>query len=318
MKLDVVADEPGFLVLQPENLATFDKLVDESGHAVRRAPLRRIPLAARADRPDGAASASSITARARTTGSPHGFTDWKDLAHDRNVVSHEIVHSWNGKYRRPAQLWTPDYRQPMQDNLLWMYEGQTQFWGWVLAARSGLQDKDTVLGAFANSAGATTRTRPAARGARSRTPPTIRSSTHAARAPTPTSTATRTTTAKACLVWLEADQLIRQGTGGARGLDDFAKAFFGVNDGDWGQLTYEFEDIVTALNGDLSLRLGDVPAHAPADAGQPAPLKGIEMGGYKLVWKEEPNPYRKGQMKTRQVPRPAVLARGSTSTARAK
>ena len=75
------------------------------------------------------------------------------MAWDRNVVAHELSHSWDGKYRRPAGLWTPDYRQPMQDNLLWVYEGQDQFWGWVLAARSGLQPKDIVLGALANSAG---------------------------------------------------------------------------------------------------------------------------------------------------------------------
>ena len=62
--------------------------------------------------------------------------DW-----DRNVIAHEFVHSWNGKYRRPADLWTPDYQQPMQDTLLWVYEGQTQFWGYVLAARSGVQTK---------------------------------------------------------------------------------------------------------------------------------------------------------------------------------
>src|SRR3546814_15727711 len=73
--------------------------------------------------------------------------DW-----DHNVVTHELVHSWNGKFRRPADLWTPDYRTPMQTSLLWLYEGQTQFWGWVLAARSGIQSKDTILGTIALAA----------------------------------------------------------------------------------------------------------------------------------------------------------------------
>src|SRR3546814_6453308 len=73
--------------------------------------------------------------------------DW-----DHNVVTHELVHSWNGKFRRPADLWTPDYRTPMQNSLLWLYEGQTQFWGWVLAARSGIQSKDTILGTIALAA----------------------------------------------------------------------------------------------------------------------------------------------------------------------
>ena len=74
--------------------------------------------------------------------------DW-----DRNVLPHEFTHSWNGKYRRPARLWTPDYRTQMQDDLLWVYEGQTQFWGFVLAARSGVQTRETVLGMLATQGG---------------------------------------------------------------------------------------------------------------------------------------------------------------------
>src|SRR3546814_20543141 len=55
----------------------------------------------------------------------------------RNLLPHEYTHSWDGKYRRGKDLWTPDYRMPMQNSLLWVYEGQTQFWGYVLDARSG-------------------------------------------------------------------------------------------------------------------------------------------------------------------------------------
>src|SRR3546814_6176125 len=58
---------------------------------------------------------------------PTALTDWEAMDWDHNVVSHELVHSWNGKFRRPADLWTPDYRTPMQNSLLWLYEGQTQF-----------------------------------------------------------------------------------------------------------------------------------------------------------------------------------------------
>src|SRR3546814_1893337 len=63
------------------------------------------------------------------------------------------THSWNGKYRRPDKLWTPDYRTPMQGNLLWVYEGQTSFWDLVLAARSGMQSKEMVLAEWATNAG---------------------------------------------------------------------------------------------------------------------------------------------------------------------
>src|SRR3546814_18804353 len=83
---------------------------------------------------------------------PTALTVWEAMDWDHNVVSHELVHSWNGKFRRPADLWTPDYRTPMQNSLLWLSEGQTQLWGWVLGARSGMQSKDQILGTIAMAA----------------------------------------------------------------------------------------------------------------------------------------------------------------------
>jgi predicted metalloprotease with PDZ domain len=296
VKLDVVADEPGFLVLQPDNLATFEKLVDETVTLFGSKHYDEYHwLLALTDRLGGIGLEHHRSSE--NDWQPNGFTDWKDMAHDRNVVSHEIVHSWNGKFRRPARLWTPDYRQPMQDNLLWMYEGQTQFWGWVLAARSGLQGKDVVLGDFANRAGYYSEQE--GRAWRS-----VEDTSHDPianyRRPRPYTDLHRDEDyySEGSLVWLEADQVIRQGTGGAKGLDDFAKAFFGVKDGDWGELTYEFEDIVAALNAVYPHDWATFLRTRLQTPGQPAPVKGIEMAGYKLVWKEEPNPLRKGQMKT--------------------
>ena len=69
--------------------------------------------------------------------SPAYFKDWARRPGPRDLLPHEYTHSWNGKFRRPADLWTPSFEVPMQDSLLWVYEGQTQFWGRVLAARSG-------------------------------------------------------------------------------------------------------------------------------------------------------------------------------------
>jgi len=67
-------------------------------------------------------------------------------------LAHEYFPSWNGKFRRPDDLWTPDYRTPMQDSLLWVYERQTQLCGYVLAARSGMIAHDETLGALASIA----------------------------------------------------------------------------------------------------------------------------------------------------------------------
>ena len=291
VKLDTVADEPGQLELKPENVEFFRKMVDEALAAFGARHFDHYNfLLAMTDRMGGIGLEHQRSSENQYD--PDTLTDWEKMAHDRNVIPHEFVHSWNGKYRRPARLWTPDYRQPMQDNLLWMYEGQTQFWGWILAARSGLQPKDVVLGALAGSAG-NYATLPG-RAWRS-----VEDTTHDpitnARRPIPYQTISRGEDyySEGMLIWIEADQIIRAGTGGQKSIDDFSRAFFGVNDGDWGQLTYEFEDIVAALNGVYPYDWARFLNDKMRTPGQPAPLRGLEMGGYKLVWKDEPNPYDK-------------------------
>lgn len=226
---------------------------------------------------------------------PEALIEWDKFDWARNVLTHELSHSWDGKFRRPAKLWTPDFRQPMQDNLLWVYEGQTQFWGWVLAARSGVQSKETVLGIFASQA-ANLADLPG----RAWRP--LEDTTHdsiiSARKPLPYTSMSRNEDyyQEGALIWLEADQIIREGTGGRKGLDDFARAFFGMRDGDWGVLTYEFEDVAAALNGVYPYDWATFLRTRIEQPGQPAPLAGLEKAGYRLVWKEEPNSFDKGRM----------------------
>jgi predicted metalloprotease with PDZ domain len=98
------------------------------------------------------------------------------------------------------------------------------------------------------------------------------------------------------LIWLEADQIIRAGTGGRKSIDDFARAFFGMNDGDWGELTFEQADVGRALNGVYPHDWASFIEQRFNSAGQPAPLRGIEQGGYRLAWRDEPNPYDRAQM----------------------
>lgn len=292
--LDAVADKPEQLAIAPENLRTYRSLVLEAQATFGSKPFDHYDFLL------------ALTERMTTIGLEHhrssenqyepaSWTDWTAGDWDRGVIPHEYVHAWNGKFRRPAKLWTPDYRTPMQDNLLWVYEGQTQFWGSVLAARSGVQSKEMILANLANWAGSFTQY--PGRAWRS-----VEDTTHdpifAARKPKPFTSLSRSEEyyTEGALVWLEADQIIRDGTGGKRGLDDFARTFFGIRDGDWGTVPYEFEDVVAALNtvyphdwaGFLKTRM--------QTPGQPAPLGGIERGGYKLVWKDEPNALDKVRM----------------------
>lgn len=291
--LDTIADKPEHLELAPENLQAFRKMVDEALVLFGSTHFDRYHfLLAMTDRMGGIGLEHHRSSE--NTYNPTTLVEWDKMAWDRNVIPHELVHSWNGKFRRAAEHWTPDYREPMRNNLLWMYEGQTQFWGWIISGRSGLQPKDVVLGALASAAGY--RAEQAGRGWRS-----VEDTTYdpiiAARAPLPYSSLSRSEDYywEGALVWLEADQIIREGTRGRRGLDDFALAFFGMGDGDWGVQTYTFEDIVATLNGVYQYDWAAFLNQRFGEPRQPAPVAGIEKGGYRLVWKEEPNPFDRGR-----------------------
>jgi len=292
--LDLVADKPELLKVAPENLATFRNMVDEAVLAFGAKHFDHYDfLLALTDRMGGIGLEHHRSSENQYE--PRTLIDWAAGDWDRNVIPHEFSHSWDGKYRRPAKLWTPDYREPMQDNLLWVYEGQTQFWGLVLAARSGLQSKEQVLGQLANYAGSFTQY--PGREWRS-----VEDTTHdpimANRKPKPFSSLARSEEyyTEGALVWLEVDAILSDGTAGRKGIDDFAKAFFGVRDGDWGVLTYEFEDVVQTLNRLHPYDWASFLKTRIETPGQPSPIGGIERGGYTLAWKDAPNPFDKARM----------------------
>lgn len=292
--LNVVADKAEQLEAKPEHIAAHSALVQEAKLAFGANHFDHYDfLLALSDKIGGIGLEHHRSSENQLE--PEAFTQWDKQEWDRNLLPHEYAHSWSGKFRRPARLWTPDYRQPMQGDLLWTYEGQDQFWGAVLAARSGMQGKDTVLGMLAAWAGGFTQQ--PGRDWRS-VEDTGFDPVFASRKPKPYSSLARNEDyyTEGALVWLEIDQILREGTGGKKSIDDFAKAFFGMNPGDYGQIPFEVDEIVTKLNALYPYdwaKLIDTRINQP---GQPAPLNGIEKGGYKLVWKEEPNPYMKAAM----------------------
>ena len=231
---------------------------------------------------------------------PGYFTDWDDALSDRYLLPHEYVHSWNGKYRRGRDLWTPDYRTPMEDSLLWVYEGQTQFWGYVLAARSGLLSKDEALGALALIAATNDQTP-------GRTWRPLIDTTNdpivAQRAPQPWRSWQRSEDYynEGLLIWADADRIIRQQSGGRRSLDDFARAFFGMNDRDYGELTYDFDEVVATLNKVQPYDwAGYLKRHVNQIAEQ-APLEGLTQGGYRLVYDDKPTGWFKAVEKMNKI-----------------
>ena len=170
---------------------------------------------------------------------PNYFTEWEKTADTRDLLPHEFTHSWNGKFRRPADLWTPTFNIPMRDSLLWVYEGQTQYWGFVLAARAGLLTKQQALDAVA----ATAATYDNRKGREWRPlQDTTNDPILANRRPLPWRSWQRAEYyySEGELVWLDADTLIREKTDGKKSLDDVAREFFGINDGSYEPATYSF------------------------------------------------------------------------------
>jgi predicted metalloprotease with PDZ domain len=230
---------------------------------------------------------------------PGWFTTQEKSSYAHDLLAHEYTHSWNGKFRRPTDLWTPDFAKPMQDSLLWMYEGQTQFWGDVLAARSGLMPLADIREEIANVAAVLsvqpgrawrnlqdTTTEPIVNGHNGHSWPDWQRSADYYN--------------EMVLVWLEADMLIREKSAGKRSLDDFARAFFGPTPQrgatETTPLTYTFDDIVAELNrvqpydwtGFLRDRLD---AHEGNGL-----LGGLARAGWRLAWTEKPTEYYKNVM----------------------
>jgi predicted metalloprotease with PDZ domain len=218
---------------------------------------------------------------------PESLTEWDKSAWERDLLPHEFTHSWNGKFRRPADLWVPSYQVPMQDSLLWVYEGQTEYWGKVLAARSGLRTAQQALDDLAGTAAFyDTQAGRRWRDVQDTTNDEIINP----RRPMswPDWQRFEDYYSEGALIWLEADTLIRERSQGKRSLDDFARRFFGINDGSYTTVTYTFDDVVKALEalepydwrGFLRERLDGV--------GRPAPLAGLKRGGYRLAYTDKP------------------------------
>jgi predicted metalloprotease with PDZ domain len=222
------------------------------------------------------------------------FTEWDDKTADRDLLPHEYTHSWNGKFRRPADLWTPEFNVPMRDSLLWVYEGQTQFWGQILAARSGLWSHQEALDAIAVDADSM-------QNAIGREWRPLQDTTNDPiineRRPQSWHSWERQEDyyTEGLLIWLDADTLIRQKTNNQKSLNDFAHAFFGMNDGSYVTLPYTFDDIVKTLNTVYPYDWATFLRTRLDRKGDGAPLDGITRGGYKLVYTDTPSAYQKSE-----------------------
>jgi predicted metalloprotease with PDZ domain len=282
--LNLFADRPELLAATPDELAAHRQLIQQA---------YRLFGARHYDHYDFLVSLSDILPpmgvehhRSSFDGVTANYlTEWDKSADLHSLLSHEFVHSWNGKFRRPADLWTPNYNVPMRDSLLWVYEGQTEYWGSVLAGRSQLLTRQQTLDLLALLA-ARYQTNPGRdwRSLEDTTDqPIIQYGTPQA---WPSWQRGVDYYDVGLLIWLDADTLIREQSHGQHSLDEFARQFFGMNDRSYGELTYTFDDVVAALN---RVQPYDWAAflHQRVDSvNVDAPTAGISRGGYRLVFNE--------------------------------
>ena len=286
--MDLVADNEQDLAMSPEDLAGFQKLVAETGALFGARHYRHYDfLLTLSDQVGGHGlehhESNDSVAAERFLVDPDLHLLYAGL------VPHEFTHSWNGKYRRPAGLATANYQEPMIGDLLWVYEGLTEYLGDLLAARSGLltpeQYREALAGTAADLNHRTGRTwRPLEDTARS--VQVLRPVTQ------PEWLSWRRSLdyyPEGELLWLEVDAIIRQQTRGQKSLNDFCRSFHGGESGPPKVVPYTFDDVVAALNAVtpfdwatfLRARVDAITTHAP--------LGGIDRGGWKLIYNDQPN-----------------------------
>ncbi len=293
--LDVAGDAASDLDLKPEYLAAVNQLVREAGALFQSRHYETYHFLL------------SLSDVVREEGLEHhqssdngiekkGVSDAKLAMLNGDLLPHEFTHSWNGKYRRPVGLATPDYATPQKGDLLWVYEGMTQYWGNVLSARSAFWTPDVYREALAWSA-ARLDMKPG-RTWRNLEDTAIASQilrgNHAYWGNWRRS---QDYYQEGELIWLDADTTIRQLTHGQKSLNDFCVKFLAVGGNTPPKVVpYNFDEIVADLNAVapydwrtfLTERLNSHAAHAP--------LGGIDHGGYRLIYSTEPTSFEEAYL----------------------
>lgn len=285
--IDVVSDAPEDSNMRPATLAEISNLVREASveynshhYRVYHFLLTLSDVAGGEGLEHGQSSDNGVGEK--------GFADDAHQLAESDLLAHEFTHSWNGKYRRPFNLYQTDFAKMQEGSLLWVYEGMTQYLGNVLAARSGLKSQAQYRDLLAMSA-ASLDNRPG-REWRSTEDTAIAASILRGGNPAWSNWKRgQDYYQEGELLWLDADTLIRKLTNGQKSLDDFIKIFLGLN-GNTGPeiVTYNREELIRDLNSVAPYDWAKF-LHERVDVPNPrADLAGIEQGGYRLVYMDKP------------------------------
>ena len=287
--IDLVGDSEESIQMSPEDTAAYRKLVMEADALFGAHHYRQYQFLYTLSDQVGHHGLEHHESSDNSTGA-RTLLDPAMHSLDAPLLPHEFSHSWNGKYRRPAGLATKNYQEPMIGDLLWVYEGLTEYLGDVLTARSGLWTLEQYRDALAVTAAELDH--------------------RAGRTWRPLEdTAVSVQTLRMLgshwlnwrrgldyypegeLIWLDVDATIRQQTKGQRSLNDFCHRFHGGDSGSAKVVSYSFDDVVRVLNevapydwsGFLKQRVQSTSTHAP--------LGGIEHGGWRLIYNDKANPF---------------------------
>jgi predicted metalloprotease with PDZ domain len=290
--LDVVADEPDDVNIRPATLAEINNLVREADAMYKSHHYNQYHLLLTLTDATGGQGLE----HGQSSDNGVGEKDFSDDTHQLGVadlLAHEFTHSWNGKYRRPARLYQPDFATPQQGDLLWVYEGMTQYLGNVLAARSGLKNQQQYREMLALSAAQLDYK--SGREWRSTEDTAIASSILRGGSPSWSNWKRgQDYYQEGELLWLDADTLIRKLTDNKKSLNDFEAIFLGKG-GNTGPLIvpYERPELIADLNQVVPYDWAKF-LHDRIDLINPrADLAGIEQGGYKLVYEDKPSDAQK-------------------------
>ena len=296
--LDIVADAPKYLEMTPEQLTVHRALVKQATTLFGSHHYDHYDFLFSLSDQLGGNGTEHHQSSEDGLGADY-FTAWSENAPDRDLLAHEYTHSWNGKFRRPEDLWTPNFNVPMGDSLLWVYEGQTQYWGFVLTARSGMWSPQQFRDALAMTAANYERNRAGFAWRTLEDTTNDPTAAHRSGLPYRSWQMSEDYYSGGQMMWLEVDSKLRALTHDRKSLDDFAHAFFGVDNGSYVTKTYTFDDVVTTLNGVAPFDWSSF-LHARVDALSP-PLNGIDGTGWKLVYTDKESDYEK-QYNTRPEP----------------
>ncbi len=285
--IDVVSDEAADSNLRPSTLAELNNLVRETGAAYNSRHYNTYHFLLTLSDVAGGEGLEHGQSSDNGVGEK-GFADDAHQLGESDLLAHEFTHSWNGKYRRPARLYQPTFAEPEQGDLLWVYEGMTQYLGNVLAARSGLKSQEAYRDMLAASA-ANLDSKPG-REWRSTEDTAIAASILRGGNPAWSNWKRgQDYYQEGELFWLDADTLIREKTGGKKSLTDFLHIFLGKG-GNTGPLivTYERPELIADLNQVMPYDWASFIQTHIDNINPRADLAGIERGGYKLVYTDKP------------------------------